>query len=166
MAGSPRFLVLDACVLIDFLESDRSILIAIRDHLGEISVVRPVFDEVDSFSEEQAVDLGLHIVDVELDLAIEAANRRGSLSFEDRLCLLLAAREGWTCVTNDGALRKACIDDDVEVRWGLEVLLDLVRAGGLGKREAESIAATIRAQNPHYVTTKIFAAFVAKLKKC
>lgn len=161
-----RFLILDACVLIDFLEADPSVLAVARDHLAPIAVVRPVFDEVDDITEQQAHELGLQIVDVGLDLAIEAGSRQGPLSFEDCLCLLLAAREGWTCVTNDAALRKACLQESVDVRWGLELLLDLVKAGGLGHDEARSIATTIHAQNPHYVTSKILASFVAKLKKC
>lgn len=166
MATPTRYLVLDACVLIDFLEADRSVLAVISAHLGQIAVVRPVFDEVDGVSEEQASLLGLDIVDVDLDLATDAAGRQGPLSFEDNLCLSLALREGWTCVTNDGALRKACRKHQVDVRWGLELLLDLVSAGGLGHDEAEAIATSIHVQNPHYVTERVLAEFKSKLKSC
>ena len=80
--------------------------------------------------------------------------------------LVLDAREGWTCVTNDEALRKACLQENVDVRWGLELLLDLVTGGGLGHAEATAIATAIHTQNPHYVTAEILETFLEKLEKC
>jgi hypothetical protein len=38
----------------------------------------------------------------------EAAQRGGPLSFEDKLCLVLARDNGWICLFNDGPLREAC----------------------------------------------------------
>ena len=34
--------------------------------------------------------------------------------------------EGWTCVTNDGALRRLCKLHDVKTRFGLRLMVDLV----------------------------------------
>jgi hypothetical protein len=38
----------------------------------------------------------------------EATQERGRLLIQDHLCLLLAGAEGWTCVSNDRAVRAAC----------------------------------------------------------
>ena len=165
MANKPRSLILDACVLIDFVEADRSILRVVAESLSPIAIARPVFDEVQQLDEDEADELGLEIVDIDFALAVQAAAPVGALSFEDRICVLLATREGWTCVSNDVALRRSCEQENVPVMWGLELLLKVAQAGGVGKKEAETIATTIHAQNPHYVTANILRAFLGKLRK-
>ncbi len=88
---------------------------------------------------------------------------RGSTSFQDNICLLTAKRHGMTCITNDKSLRKACSEHDVLIMWGLELLLGLVRSGGLDHKSALDIARQIHADNPRHISPKVIADFRKKL---
>ncbi len=158
-----RYFVLDACVLIDFIDADPTILAAVAAHLAPIIVPRPVWEEVEDAGEERAAELGLQIIDIDLSMASAAIAAVGALSFQDNLCLLLAAQHGWSCVTNDGALRLACKNANIDIIWGLELILLLVHAGGLGTSEAKAIATAIHEANPYYITEEILASFLSKL---
>jgi hypothetical protein len=163
--GGTGYLILDACVLIDYAEADTSVLEAIAAHVAPIAIARPVLDEVDQLDEDEATNLGLDVVELDLDVALEAGRSGGALSFEDWICLLLAKREGWTCVTNDGPLRKHCKAEGVTVLWGLELMLRAVEADALARPEAVDIARAIHEANPYYVTRQILDAFVRKLRR-
>ena len=80
-----RFLILDACVLIDFCKVDRSILSVVSAHVGQIHVPSPVLAEVDQLEEAEAMALGIEIVEPEIDQLVAAGATRAGLSFEDRL---------------------------------------------------------------------------------
>ncbi len=56
----------------------------------------------------------------------------------------MAKAAGWTCVSNDGALRKVCVAEGVDILWGLETMGLAVEAGALPVRDALRIAR----QNP------------------
>ena len=162
---STRLLILDACVLIDYVDADPSVIGTVTAHVAPTAVVRPVFDEVDQLDEPQAAELGLSILDVDLELAAKAAEAPSSLSFQDRLCLLIAKEEGWTCVTNDGALRRACIAENVSVLWGLEIMAEAVAAGAMTPDEAVFVAETMQRQNPRYVTSAIVESFRRRVRR-
>lgn len=164
MATRRRFLVLDACVLIDLAHVDRDVLGNVSRSVGTIHIVRAVFDEVDDFDEASAQDVGLRVVDPELeDLLAAARIPRGALSFQDRLCILVAQRQGWTCVSNDKPLRQECVARRVPVLWGLEMLA--LAAPSVDLAELEAAAWAIHHKNPRYVPKKLVTAFVAKLRK-
>src|SRR5712691_10948386 len=100
-------LIMDASVLIDLCEADRTLIRIISDHVGQVHVPLPVLrEEVEQIDESEYTELGIVPVDPPLQTAIDAAGRRAGLSFHDHLCLLLARDNGWTCVTNDGRLRR------------------------------------------------------------
>ncbi len=63
------------------------------------------------------------------------------------MCLILARDQGWTCVTNDGRLRRACADEGVAVLWGLQLMVKLVEAGELSADDAISVAEAIGETN-------------------
>ena len=156
-------LILDACVLIDYLDADESVLAEIARHLGCVHVAATVLEEVNGLDESRAAELGLRVVEPSLELLAEAAVRRGGLSFQDHVCLLLAKQEGWICVTSDGALRKACVDDGVQVLWGLEPIALLVERGHMAADVAVEVAGRIAAVNP-YVTGEIVLRFVKRVR--
>jgi len=160
-----RFLVLDACVLIDFCKVDKTILSVVSENVGKIHVPSPVLREVDQIEEDEAPDLGIVIVEPELEHVVAAGARRGGLSFEDRLCVIMARERSWTCVSNDGAVRKACELESVPVLWGLEMMGLAVGAGALGIAEAERTAWAIHGENPMYVTNEIVQRFVTKARR-
>jgi len=123
-----RFLIVDACVLIDFAKADSAILTLVARHVGEVHVATPVFEEVKDIDATMATSLGIKIYEPSLEIAAAAAMKRGRLSFQDRLCLAIATAEGWTCVSNDKQLRAACDAAKVPVLWGFQVLAMLVDA--------------------------------------
>lgn len=160
-----RFLVLDACVLIDFCKVDKTILSVVCEHVGAIHVPSPVLNEVDQLTEDEAAELGIVVVDPALEQLVAAGVRRGGLSFEDGLCVIMARDLSWTCVSNDGAVRKACELQSVPVLWGLEMMGMAVAVGGLGLGEAEQAAWAIHRDNKLFVTEEIVRRFIKKVRK-
>jgi hypothetical protein len=162
MAQAPaRLLILDACVLIDFCEVDVSVLGVISRALGAIHVASPVLAEVTQLDESTAISNGLRVVEPPLSIFTDAAQKRGRLSVQDHLCLLLAKAEGWTCVSNDRALRAACSAEGVAVLWGLEMMGLAVERGHLLGPDAERVAWAMRDVNP-FISEDLVLAFVAK----
>jgi predicted nucleic acid-binding protein len=164
MATPRRLLIIDANVLIDFALVDVSILALVAKHLGEIRVPLPLLEEVEQLDESLCEQLGLKIVDPSLELLSQAASARGKLSFEDHLCLLLAKASGLTCVTNDRALRKACVDEEVPTLWGLELMIGLVEGDHLTVEAAASVAHAISGVNPLHITAEIVAKFEERIR--
>ena len=94
-------------------------------------MVTLVLEEVNELDEQRSVAFGLAVVEPTLEQLAEAARGVGALSFKDRICLVLARANGWTCITNDVALRQECRDVGIRVFWGLETLAYLVDCGAL-----------------------------------
>ena len=98
---SRKLMIMDACVLIDFIKAERAVLELVVKHVGPLYVTSPVVEEVKEIDDEdELAALGLIIVEPEIEDAYTAGIQSGPLSFEDWLCLLTARRHGFTCVTN------------------------------------------------------------------
>ncbi len=159
-------MIMDACVLIDFIKAERTVLELVVKHVGPLHVTSLVVDEVNEIDDEnELVELGLAIVEPEMEDAFQAASQSGPTSFQDRLCLLAAKRHGLTCVTNDKNLRTLCKQEGVPVLWGLELLAELHKAGGIPGNEAEMIAQAIRESNPKHITAKIISRFADIIRR-
>lgn len=155
-----KSMILDACVLIDFIKADRSVLKLVLKHIGSLHVTTPGVSEVNDIKDEsELLDLGVAIIEPELEDAFEAAGKPGPTSFQDNLCFLAAKRHRLTCVTNDKHLRKRCKQEGVPRMWGLELLSELHEAGGISRKRARAIAHEIRRINPKYTTAEIVARF-------
>ncbi len=141
-------LLVDASVLIDFATTDPTVLSLAVRHLGALHVPREVLDEVNQLDDAACGELGIIVVDGSLEQITEAAAVRGRLSFEDRLCMILARDYRWTCITNDGALRCACEAEGVLVMWGLQLIRSLVVAQAIAPAAAVTIAEAIGRTNP------------------
>jgi hypothetical protein len=102
-----ELLLVDADVLIDYALADASILGLAARHVGSVHVVRSVLDEVTQLRPSDCSRLGIEVVEPSLDQLLKAAEVRGRLSFNDRLSLIVAHDQGWTCISNDRALRKS-----------------------------------------------------------
>src|SRR4051794_23790978 len=100
-----RLLLVDACVLIDFAKSDTSVITLASRYVGEVHVATPVFEEVHDLDPAMAASLGIKLFEPPLEMLVAAAAQRGRLSFQDRLCVMVAKANGWTCVSNDRRLR-------------------------------------------------------------
>jgi predicted nucleic acid-binding protein len=165
MAGAQSaFLILDANVLIDYCAADRSVLTLISEHVGRVQVPTVLLEEVEDLDESECDRLSLQLVEPSLELLTGAGRRRIGLSFYDHLCLLAAKDGGWTCVTNDGRLRRECAAERVPVLWGLEPMIDLVATGHMTSAQAREIAERIHLANPLFITMAIVDRFTARLK--
>ena len=121
-----NLLIMDACVLIDYIKTDRSVLALFSQHVGQAYVLNEILKEVRHIEPDMDLrEIGLELVEPEIeDLFLAGANQTAE-SFQDKLCILTAKRHGYTCVTNDKNLRRLCRSEDVSSKWGLELLLDL-----------------------------------------
>ena len=157
-------LILDACVLIDYIKADPALFRVIAESVGAVNAVSTVYEEVDQFTSlQQMTDLGISIVEPEIEDAFEAERMKGPTSFQDNICLLTAKRLGMTCVTNDRSLRKTCSQQGVPIMWGLELLIQLVDSGGLDYKSALKIGRQIHIDNPRHISARVIADFEKKL---
>lgn len=156
-------LLVDANVLIDYATADLSVLALVVEHLGPVYVARDVLDEVDQLDEDACERLGVKVVDGTVEQILEAGAARGGLSFADRMCLILARDGGWTCVSNDGPLRRACIAEGAKVMWGLQMMLELVAAGGL-EAEAAIVVAEAIGEGNRWIGAAVIAEFRRKVR--
>ena len=163
MPATQPVLLADADVLIDYRESDLAILSLVAQHVGRVAVVPFVLEEVRGLTTAQCARLGIEVIEVSTALMLQAAQVKSSVSFNDRLCLVVCREEGWTCVTNDGALRRLCERHGVETRFGLGLMVDLVAAGVLTRRRAVSIARRIQVSNPLHINDRVLARFLNAL---
>jgi len=151
-------LVADASVLIDYVETDKSVLALISRHLGTIHVPSPVLEEVRGLSEKDAASLGVHVAEPPLHQAFEAQAGATPMSFKDWLCFVVARDAGWSVLTNDMALRKACDSADISCVWGMEAMALLVDAKHLSAARAMAVARKIARINP-FITDSILERF-------
>ncbi|MEE9279894.1 MAG: PIN domain-containing protein [Myxococcota bacterium] len=165
MPTARTVLLADADVLIDHRESELAILELVVQHLGRVAVLASVLDEVRGVTVAQCARLGIEVVDIETERMVQASEVESSVSFNDRLCLVVCREESWTCVTNDGALRRLCERHGVETRFGLGLMVDLVAAGVLTQRRAASVARQIQASNPLHINERVLARFMAALEE-
>ena len=100
------------------------------------------------------VNLGIELECLE-DGWEDTCEQRTSVSFNDHLCLVVCREEGWTCVTNDGALRRLCERHGVETRFGLGLMVDLVAAGALTRRRAMAVARRMQASNLLHINNRV-----------
>lgn len=151
MAGEGIFIV-DANVLIDYLEVDAPVLTLIADHVGPVHVPRRIFQEFkrQRLGDTDCVDLGITIITEEIDELLAAATAKGPLSFQERLVVILARSRGWTAITNDTSLWRTLDREKIPKRWGLEMMLDLVGAGHLKQDRAVAVAERIVGFNRRY----------------
>ena len=158
-------LILDANVLIDFHQVGIELLGLFVVHLGPVFIPMEVLKEARALSLEACVSLGATIVEASFnDLTEASSESKARLSFEDTLCLVMARSNGWTCVTNDRALRKSCKDAGVPIKWELEAITEIHKAGGLTKEKALDYGLAIQACNAGYVTEEIMVRFRSSLQ--
>lgn len=81
MARKKRnLLILDANILIDFCQCDRVILKLVCRYVGQIYLATPVLNEVNQINEGDCLELGIKLVEPELEHVLLAAGNKGPLS--------------------------------------------------------------------------------------
>ncbi len=154
-AKKRQFLILDANTLIDFCKCDRTIIKLICTYVGQIYLATPVLSEIKEIDESDCIELGIKLVEPELEQVMLAAEKKGPLSFQDNMCLILAKEHSWTCVTNDKPLRRECKLEGIPLLWGIQLICILVESGGLPVKHARDIILEIQKNNPKYITDNV-----------
>ena len=161
--AAPTVLLADADVLIDYRDSELAILELVTKHVGRVALLAPVLEEVRGLTVAECAKLGIEIIAVETERMLRAQEVEARVSFNDRLCLVVCRDEGWTCVTNDGALRRLCKRHGVEMRYGLGLMVDLVAAGALTRLRAAAVARRMQAANPQHLNDQVINRFFKAL---
>ncbi|MGM0557091.1 MAG: hypothetical protein ACQEVA_11980 [Myxococcota bacterium] len=163
MASSRTTYLLDANILIDYQHADLHVLVLFSQHVGDVAVVRDVVtDEVDDLSTDECEALNIQCLDPSLEQITRASDGDGGLSFYDLLCLEVADSLDAICVTNDRRLRRECTERGVDLRWGLQLMLELVECGGLSPDDAIDNAEKIADANLA-ITEDVLSGFRAKV---
>jgi predicted nucleic acid-binding protein len=161
-----KLMLMDACVLIDFIKTEQAVLELVGTYVGTLHVISPVMDEIhDIESWSELEDIGLIIIEPEMEDAYAAGSKVGPLSFPDWLCLLTAKRHGFTCVTNDKNLRRFCSQEEISLLWGLQLVAMLHKAGGIPGKDAVALGKAIRRSNPRHITENIVARFMDTIRR-
>ena len=85
-ANPTRFMIMDACVLIDYMNGEPDLFKLISSHIGPIYVATPILEEVDSIkSIEELEDLGLLPIEPEIEDVFTAEEMDGQKSFQDNI---------------------------------------------------------------------------------
>ena len=156
---TPTVLLADADVLIDYRESDLDVLKEVGRRIGRLAVLSEVLDEVRNLTRKKCASLGIEVIDVGMSTLQAAAAVDASLSFNDCLCFRVCLESGWTCVTNDRALHRLCHRHNVKTRYGLGLLVDLVRLGAMNRRQATAIARRMHKANPAHINKRVLERF-------
>ena len=152
-------LLADADVLIDYRDSDLAVLKEVGKRVGRLIVLSEVLAEVRRLTRKKCTNLGIEVIDVETPTLLAAAQVKTRISFNDRLCFLVCLERGWTCVSNDGALRRLCRRHDVKVRYGLSLVVELVKVGAINRRRATTIARQMHEANPQHINKRVLKQF-------
>ena len=161
--AAPTVLLADADVLIDYRDSDLKVLKEVGRHVARMAVLAETLKEVRRVTKRQCMALGIEIVEPETPALIAAGEVDAPVSYNDRLCFLVCRERGWTCVTNDRALRRLCRDHGVSVRYGLGLMVDLVALGAIQRRRAVALARQMQAANPLHINEHVLARFFKAL---
>jgi len=159
----PTVLLSDANVLIDYRDSELSVLSLVVRHVAPVHVVREVVDEVDGLTLARCRSLGLTVIEVEPSVLLQLSGLPRRVSLRDRLSFHVCRENDWICVTNDRPLRRVCEASNVRAKWGLELMLELVSAGALTASSAIRTARRIRQNNPHHITEAILRRFTSRV---
>ncbi len=156
-----RNILFDANALIDFQKTDFSVLAEVTQHLGNIYLLKEIRDEVWGLTQKDCRSVDLKVISSKKYIKELAAKPFGGLSLPDRLNLYTSIDSGFSLVTNDVNLRKACKVRQDKIIWGLQLLLILIENSEYSIDDAIKIGKMIGDQN-QYISKVIVDDFVAK----
>jgi len=158
-----RVFIIDACVLIDYVNVDISVLSRFAKKFGEVTVaLDTLVEEVEGLDVASCYRAGISVYEPNADQLEAAGQPKGQLSFHDKLLFLLARDNGWTAITNDVGLTRACREVGISVVRGLRPLIELVKAGDLSRKEAEKSVKMMISANK-YLDNWLFMEFRKKV---
>ena len=155
----PKILLLDANVLIDFMQSDPNLLSLVSSHIGSIHVLDKIVSEVTGLDERDCKKYGLTVIEPTEETIAFAEIKMHKLSYNDRLCLFTAIESDYICVTNDKDLRLACEEYQIKILWGLELIRMLVEKRVLKSEYAIKVVENIHKTNRLYIPRNLVEKF-------
>ena len=156
-----RNILFDANALIDYQKTDFSVLGEVRQHLGNLYLLKEIRDEVQGLTQKDCRSVDLKIISSKKYVKELATKPFGGLSLPDRLNLYTSIDSGYSLVTNDINLRKACEERQVKIIWGLQLLLILIEKSEYSIDDTIKIGKLIGDKN-QFITKEIVNNFVAK----
>lgn len=159
--------VIDANVLIDFLDTEENLLHLYSKHISTLVTPEQVFDEVKQLSESKSEQLLIQIptaTDEQVNKALDLylTNRRNT--FPDYLCYIFARDLQSPLITNDTRLSKYCSLEGIEVIRGLRVILILFENSLLDEKNSMKYAKEMIESNK-WLKEILFDEFVIELGK-
>ena len=158
-----KFLIVDANILIDYLDCNEKLFVLINEHIGQVFLASPLLDEVKTLDLCRCHKLGINIIEPTIEQLSWAADQEFSISFQDKICLILARDYNWALVTNDKALRRRCESEKITLIWGVELICLLCEAGVLHKDNARDIILVLHDNNPLFITKEIVKSALIRL---
>jgi len=133
--------------------------------VAPVHVLRDSLDEVDGMNLTHCRELGLTVIDVELEVlpSLTALPRR--LSRRHRLAFHVCRERDWICATTDRPLRQSRGEHGIRARRGLEPMLELVSVVVLAPSRAWRTARRIHENSPHHISEAILERFAARLDR-
>lgn len=154
--------VADACVLLDLIDADSSVVPLASSHLGQILIPDVVLSMAGALDATKCRRLGVKVRECEVDRLVKAAGPRRGTSFEDRVCLILAREEGWTVLTHERVVRAACEADGIPSACAFDLVCLLQEGGHLTPSRAVGVARNLREVNPRCLTDEQLEAYVRR----
>jgi hypothetical protein len=152
-------LVADGGILSDFVEADVSVLGLIAKCLGPLQVPSLILPQVKNLDVQSCKRLGLGVIECTVEQMLEAGFWNAGLSFEDRICMIIARDVNSTCVTNEFVLQKACAQIGVETLGGLDLIVELRRRLHISASRAEKILRALHSANPYQISNGILTQY-------
>jgi predicted nucleic acid-binding protein len=158
-------ILLDSCILIDYLNINPEIFKLINNNIASLYILNIVAKEVKNNNFIELVENNIiKIILPDADILKEALNYSDKVSFQDRSSMLTAERYSYAFVTNDKRLRKLCVQKEIKIFWGFDLLKILIEAKLITKQHAVEIAKKIQMNNRNFITKDIINKFIQDIK--
>jgi len=155
--------ITDASVLIDYVKSNKRVLLLLSRLFSEVKIPYEIFKEVNEITLIDADEYHLDVFYPDSDVLYEAANIQNPLSFQDNVCFMEAQRNRWAIITNDRKLKELCESENIQTYWGLQVIVLMVQKGIMTKKMALKTAEKIGSVNT-WISSSVFNDFIRKLE--
>ena len=106
--------LIDSNVLIDYFNSDPSILKTFSDKIGMLHVATTTLAKVRQLDETACQRLNITLITPAENQIDQAIQNQVSVAFDDYVCLLIAKSQNLILITNDERLRKICEENGVD----------------------------------------------------
>lgn len=154
MEGKEKsFLILDANMLFDLFKCDKDLLPIISSGVGQIHLASTVLEQIEFIKESDCYSLGIQLIEPNANQLFGAMTKRGTLSFQDHLCLILAKENGWTCVTNSNPLRRECEYENIPFIWRSDIIQNIAFSGAITAVTAKKLLFQFAQFNPRMYRT-------------